>query len=249
MGKVFQRLPALRSVIRGLILVLLLQAGCTPPLPAPTPTLPPPVATSTPVTLAATSTPISLVGWTLYKKLDEGYAIALPPTWKQVDLDREKVDSLLKSLKDQNPRMRTEIESQAEKLITSGIKFYGFELPSESESTPFITNINIGKQPVSDEMTLSFYVRFAARQLENNPSVLQPIVHRRMNLMAGEGEEMRWRIQVNDAQGQPVTLALMQYVVIKNNLAYVVTLGTTEGQIQEYAPLFEKIGESFRFLE
>jgi len=161
-------------------------------------------------------------------------------------MDPKTLEASLKVVKEQNPQMATLVEGQARNLIVSGIKFFGLDLAPEATTTGFATNVNILKQPLGAEVSLDFYVQVNVGQLENMANVVKPISHRRVNLVAGEGEKLWYRMNMTMPTGQVLTVAITQYLVIKGEDAYVVTLATTADQAPKCAPIFEKIGQSFR---
>lgn len=265
--------------IVGMAAVLLLLAGCVTPTPTPTPVPPTatptetptatptststvtptytptatstntPTATRTPRPVAARPTPTLEAGWTLYEKPAEGFAIALPSTWKQIDLDPKTIDAVLEAAKGQDPQMATLLGGQMRSLVASGIKFWGFDLALEAIATGYPTNVSITKQSVRVEIPLEVFVQVSVGLLENLDSVVKPIAHRRVQLMAGEGEELQYRMKITGSDGQVITIAVTQYIIVAGQTAYGIALATTSGQAEKYAPSFAKIGQSFRLIE
>lgn len=184
--------------------------------------------------------------WTVYEKPDIGFSVALPPSWKQIDMDPATLDASLKVVKEQNPEMAAALEGQARNLVLSGIKFFGFDLAPESTSAGFATNISVLKQSSPAAVALDVYVQANVGQLENLSNVTKPVNHRRARLAAGEAEELRYTMNVNASAGQSMSLRLTQYLLVKGKDAYVITLTTTAEQGDKYAPTFEKIGQSFK---
>jgi hypothetical protein len=227
----------LRKEGRGFLLVegeaYLLQTTTTPTLALP----------------AASPTPALVAGWTLFENLAEGFAVALPPTWEEIALDQKTLEASLKVIKEQNPQIAAMLEGQVYDLIAFGCKFFGLDLAPEATATGFATNVNILKQSLGAEVSLDFYVQVNVGQLEKMANVVKPVSHRRVNLVAGEGEELQYRMNMALPTGETIAVSITQYAVIKGQDAYVVTLATTADQAERYAPIFEKIGQSFQWTD
>jgi hypothetical protein len=164
-------------------------------------------------------------------------------------MDPQTLEASLDAVKEQNPEMASMLEGQARTLVTSGIKFFGFDLSPEATAAGFATNVNVFKQSLGAEASLDFYVQLNVGQLENIPNVVEPISHQRVNIAAGEAEQMRYGMEMAAPDGQTVTMALTQYLVVEGKDAYVITLTTRADWAEKYAPIFEQIGQSFRLIQ
>jgi hypothetical protein len=49
--------------------------------------------------------------------------------------------------------------------------------------------------------------------------------------------------------GQAVTTATTQYVMLAGKTVYVITLTTRDDLAEQYRPIFEEIGQSFRLIQ
>ena len=65
-------------------------------------------------------------------------------------------------------------------------------------------------------------------------------------MTTGDRERFRYRTSMTLPSGQKATLAITQFVLMKDKDGYVVTLTTLPENEAKYAPTFDKIGESFR---
>jgi len=161
-------------------------------------------------------------------------------------LDAEAIDTVLDTVGELNPEMAKLLKGQARSLAASGFKFWGFDLDPQAAKTGFLTNINVLSQPLIVKASLDFYVQASVAQLENLSSVIKPVTHRRIKLTAGDTEELQYRMKVASATGKTVTVVATQYFLIQDKHFYVITCGTLPEQAKKYAPIFEKIGQSFQ---
>jgi len=67
-----------------------------------------------------------------------------------------------------------------------------------------------------------------------------------LKMTTGDRERFRYRTSMTLPSGQKATLAITQFVLMKDKDGYVVTLTTLPENEAKYAPTFDKIGESFR---
>ena len=238
-------------------LILIVLSGCrgpaptatpVPATPTPRPTRVPPTATPRPTSTAPVATPTLEAGWVLYEKPADGFAIALPPTWRQIDMDPQTWQASLDAIKAQNPDLAPLLEGQTRSLLEAGIKFFGFDLAPEALATGVATNVNVLIQSLPAEVSLDFYVQLNVGQLENMPSVVKPVEHRRVQFADGEAEELRYAMNMVAPSGAALTLWTDQYLFVREKQVYVVTCTTSKDAASQYAETFAKIGQSFRLL-
>ncbi|MBI3329559.1 MAG: DUF4124 domain-containing protein [Nitrospinae bacterium] len=190
-------------------------------------------------------------GWTFYQKPAEGFSIALPSTWKQLEMTAQPLDATLKAVAEKNPRLIPLLEWQARYLVAfggklsgSGGKFIGFDPAPGPTVAGYAAHIHAFKVPLSEQMPLNLLVQLVMNHLENRVDVAKPISHRRVNLTGSEGEKVQYR--VSGSTDPAPAMAITQFLLSKGQDVYTVTLTTTADQAEKYAPIFEKIGQSFR---
>lgn len=179
----------------------------------------------------------------------EGFAIALPPTWEQIDMDEATLDASLDAVSENNPEMAELVKGQARNLLLSGVKFYAFDLGPAAISEGFASNVNVLKQTLPVTPSMEVFVQINVAQLEKMPNVIKPVTHQRVKLASGTGEEIRYQLSMQVPTGDEVTLAITQVLALKGKNAYVITCTTTVDRQQEYEAAFERISRSFRTLD
>ena len=236
-------------------------AQAVPPTPVPTRAVTatplPPTAAPSPVAVAAptaaaprTVTTTLESGWKLHTRAADGFAIELPPSWTVLDLDAQTLDAGLRANSNLNPQMAALMGSQGRQLLAQGGKLYGADLSPEAIGSGLPANINVIKQTLPADFALDFVVQGSVAALENLPVIVKPVSHRRLTTQAGPVEEIRSRINMTiagPAGPTPRLVANVQYIVLKAREQYVVTLGSLDDQSEQYGPVFEKIGTSFRW--
>jgi hypothetical protein len=220
-------------------------ATATPPpaRPTPTDTL---VVTSA---LVLSTPPAGLdAGWKYYENPGQGFGLGLPPSWAQLDLAPTAFQNALDSLEQKNPDLASVLGSEGNPLLASGFKFFGFDAAAVSAQRGFVTNVNVMVEPLPFPVPLDTYVQLSLAQLDQLTNVQKPITHTRVKLGANEAEEMRYHLQLTNAQGATLTTSTLQYALIGNQRGYVITLTTAADQEQDYATTFDQIAQSFRWV-
>ena len=202
--------------------------------------------TSSPVPPTATQTLSSTLatGWILYEKPIDGFAIALPPAWKQIDMDLQTIDAMIKFYKETDPQM-ADLMEKSRSSVSAGLKFMAFDLAPGSRTKNYLTNVTVEKSRLQAEISLNVYVQIVAGQMENMASVVKPISHRRVTFAGGEAEQLQYDV-VFKLVAETVKIHITQYVVIQGKDIYVLSLAVQADQSYKYTSTFEKIAQSFR---
>ncbi len=125
-------------VVATLALVV---AACSETQPAssslePTATASPsPSPTATPSPRAALVPGLDIpADWTAIERHADGFAVGLPPRWRQIDLDPQTLEASTKAIED--PQFAAILRSQAQSLITSGLKLFAFDFTPGASARP-----------------------------------------------------------------------------------------------------------------
>ncbi len=228
----------------GLLLLVILLAGCGSGAAPEATATPTPAPTSAP----SQTTPVSTEGWTLNEVPKDRFAIALPPDWEQVDMDPANFMASMQALSERNADAATMIEGQASAMVSAGIAFFGFVPDPEALAAGIPTDVNVQRQPLGGPMTLDEITDLALQNLSNSEAVEQPVEHNTVALEAGGGIEFRFRANVTDQNGNDFALAVTQFLTLRRQDLYVVTLTTAADKETAYAATFEQIGKSLEFI-
>ncbi len=227
-------------------------ATATPGAPTLTPTASQPTPTATLVVAAPSPVPASTVvldpGWKYYQNVNQGFALALPAGWQQLDLNPATFQAALDSMKAKNPEIANMLGSQGSQLLASGFKFFGLDATAASAKRNFVTNVNVLTEPLAFPVTLDTYAQLSLAQLEQLKSAQKPITTNRVKLGSNDAVEFRYHLLLTDTQGKSLTTSTLQYALLRGNNAYIITLTTTSDQEQSYSAPFAKIAQSFRWL-
>jgi hypothetical protein len=185
-------------------------------------------------------------GWSFHEVPSAGFALALPPDWRQFDMDPATFDAQFQEAMKRNPQFELMLGNLRQQMA-AGMKFVGIH--EATLNTGFATNVNVLRLQMPSGTTLDAAVAATLGQMESLPNFTKPIVHERLTMATGDRERIRCKMTMQMPTGQTFTLATTQFVLVKDTDAYAVTLTTLADQDAKYAPSFEKIGTSFRFIK
>ncbi len=224
----------------------------TPVPPTPTPVPPtetPAPPTNTPASGSSGLLPPSEEGWEVYEMADNGYAISLPEEWEKIDLDPQTISATVAVLKEGNPELAELVEGYAGSVFQSGGSFFAFDLGSNSLSSGMMANVNVLQQDLGADLSIDFIIQLSAGQIENLANVVPPVESDVVEVPAGEAGVLRYKMTLNQVGGISVTMSAVQYVFIKDQVMYILTMGAPTEQEAAYLPLFDKIAQTFRFTQ
>jgi len=187
----------------------------------------------------------SEAGWPVYEVPAEGFALELPPGWRQFDMDPKTFEAKFKEAMKKNPKLEPMLGSLRQQIV-GGVKFFGFD---EAMQGGFTTNINVLRLPLARGENLDSAVADALTQYANMPSVIKPVTHERLTMATGDRERIKSKMTMNSPTGQQFTIAVTNFILTTDKDGYVVTLTTTTDQEAKYAATFDRIGRSFRFIK
>lgn len=195
---------------------------------------------------APTPTPTLEAGWKLYAVPDDNFAIALPSSWKQLPLDQATVSADLDAVGKKNPEFANGLGGQTSSAAPL-LKFIGVETAPDGIAGSFSTNVNVLHRTQPVQAPLEVYIPITLKALQDLPYAGRPILHERVQTLAGEAEEFRYTNTLTTVNDENITTANRQYLLVHGRDFYVISCSAPLNQESKYAPIFEKIAASFRW--
>jgi hypothetical protein len=189
-------------------------------------------------------------GWILYTVPGEGFEIALPPEWLQIDLNPEVFEASIAIAEELNPKMGGFLSSDTmNSMIASGIKFYGLDPSPETINHGMPASVNILIVDLGFELPLDTLVNLNLETLSSlaNPEI--PITNQRTLLSNIEAEKITYVTDMVGLGAEPVSLMIVQYVMLEGSEQWVISLGTPFEMANSYSDTFEQIAKSFQMLK
>lgn len=185
-------------------------------------------------------------GWSEYSVPDQNFAIAVPPTWRRLPVTAPDLDASLQVIRQSNPELATALGTSAQELMQSGVKFWAYDPDPDSLKSKFATNLTITRQTLPDEVTFDAYVLVNVNQIEQLSTRQGPVSHERVTLSNLPAEKIRYNIVFQSPDGTNITSAIVLYLLLYRNDAYVLTYATRLEQLDGYAATFNQSAATFR---
>lgn len=177
---------------------------------------------------------------------DDGFALALPADWQELVLSAAEREANLDAFKQQNPEVGALIEQRLGGDTADLFKLFAFDAQSFSQDATFVADLNVIRQSVPQNVDLAQYTEASRQQIEQLPNRQGDVAIDSVTVAAGRASKITYQAQLNAANGQPLVVAIVQYVVVRGGDAYAVTLRSPADRVAEYTPVFEQIGQSFQ---
>jgi len=184
-------------------------------------------------------------GWPVYEMRAEGFAVSLPPNWRQIDHNPAAADARRQQVLKQNPEYTSTLGDPSQHSA-SGIKFEGMDPVTVGSVNA--TKVNVLHVTLPSEASLDTIVVDFLRKLESLPNIQKPFTHERIESATGSRERVVHKMTMKNAAGIESTLAMTPYIAVRGRELYVKTLATPPEQESEYASAFDQIGRSFRLV-
>ena len=211
------------------VLVLLAGAACTSGVRPQVAKPPATDATTTTTTEETTTTFEAPAGYAAVVNRQAGFALAVPSTWKQLDIDSPDLAKLVDQLKADNPRIARVLDK------VGGLPALGGKLFVIDPATADNVNIIVraaGNARFEDAMkgAADEYAKAGARVVEQ----------RRINLSDGDAIETKAELDVKGPSGTR-KVSETQYYLLRHHTAYFLTVSAR-------SPELDTIVHSFRVL-
>jgi hypothetical protein len=189
-------------------------------------------------------------GWVLYTLAEAGFEIGLPPTWQTLVLSAEALETLLEIVGERYSEMGSMLSSEmVQSLIASGVKLYGFDLSPEALTQGAPVSINVIQTELPLKMPFDSYVSISLAQIKALAGPDAEVEHHRLTLSDHKAEEIMYQYKMMDFAGQDIAAAIVQYLLLDDNTAYVISMIAPWALEETYVPTFQEIAQTFRLLE
>ena len=179
-------------------------------------------------------------GLKVYEVASQGFELGLPPEWKVSSVDQALPAAERERLARENPEFAEAFEAVGSD--ESPVKLLAFDPKVEKE---FATNVNVIAVPLPNGTTLEEFVEANRADLAGLESIQGDVDSEPVELPAGPGERMQYRLGIT-TEGEQLTVSTTQYYVVAGDRGYIVTFSTLPELLSRHEPEFERIAESLR---
>lgn len=179
---------------------------------------------------------------TNYAYADHNFAITLPPQWLPIIGGGELIQETMITVGNENPQVAALLTQQLAELAQTPLAFMAFSLAPDSLAFGYVPSVTILKQAVPAGIELDFFVQLSATQLEQILGLSAPTAASKVQI--GAGEALLLTYQMAD-----LAVAAQQYMIMHNDVVYIITFTSGLSQAETNAATFAAIVDSFAFLD
>ena len=171
---------------------------------------------------------------TIYAVESAGFAIGAPESWEGIG--SEMAGPALEDAARTYPKLKPLIDAMSK--TGAGVKLIAADSKTVDD---FNTNMNVVTEPIQSGTTVEEYTQANVEAIESVFGV--SVEETSTTLPAGDAGLLTW---ASTEQGQ--TLRRIQYYLVGDDSAYVLTYTTNTEEGSEYDAIFEESANSFRLL-
>jgi hypothetical protein len=232
-------------LVFGIVAMVLINAMATPA--APSVAVEPQVAdaTATPIPVTPTPTlvpaPVLEEGWTVRGHPGDGFTMAMPDTWIELDVNAETLDAALAPVREYVPGMEN---PGREEWTTEAYRNKGFKLAAidvQGSGHVYYPGIDVVCDELEETVSLD---KFVQEIVYSYPDLgVGILANERVILAVGEAE----RIELVYGAADP--LKRVQYLLLKDKAYCFATFTWDINAGDAYVPIADKIIQTFRWAE
>lgn len=173
--------------------------------------------------------------------------LALPPQWAVTAADEVDLIGTLEEASAQNPQLRALLERGQTELASGTVQLIAYDLdPANLGATAYPTNLRIGRQSYPEPPSLAAVADVNEQDLKGNTS-FREVQRAPVELSGRPATRLTSKLQVNDSTGNPLDLALEQYLLVDGSDVYIITFTAPADQQPRYRSTFDQILATLQF--
>jgi hypothetical protein len=189
-------------------------------------------------------------GWVLYELPEEGFSVALPPTWMPVNVDTEGFSAMMDAYGDQNPQLGGFMGAGAmSELVADALVFNAVDTDPAVLDRAMPPMLNVLAIETGIALPLDMVVPLTTGQLEEFASPDAPITSERIDVDGVQAEVIRYVGDLSRADGEPLAVDFTQVLIPVGGRLYVLSLSAPVGLGEDYGGLLNDIVAGFGLLD
>lgn len=174
-------------------------------------------------------------------------SIALPADWGAVSAQDTDFSSAIGDAVAQNPQLEGILARGQAELANGSIQLIAFDLQAdEQDESAYPTNLRLGKQSYPSAPTLNA-VSDANEQDLRATAGFSDVQRTPVQLADQSATRLTSKLTINNAVGDPLVLAVEQYVIVLNTNVYLLTFSTAETNQANNRAVYDQILATLRF--
>jgi hypothetical protein len=182
----------------------------------------------------------TVAGFTTYAVPSAKFSIAVPESWRTFTAEEVFGDtSALDQLAQENPEFAQYREALSDPR--SPMKLIAFD---PNVRAAFATNVNVIAQDVPDDYSLENLARDSEAEIRSLAGMTSGLETKLVELPAGRAQRLSYQGHFT-FDGQQRSIATLQYALVEDGWAYVITYATLPELADEYRNDFERSALAF----
>lgn len=174
-------------------------------------------------------------------------ALALPATWVTATPEDQDLGQAATDMATQNPALKTALDQGRVALASGQVQLIAYDFdPDRAAEVSFPANVRIGRQTLPEPPDPAKVAEVNEQDLRKTAG-FSDVQRATVSVGPTPATRLTSKLQINDATGQPIKLALEQYVLVQGNDVYAVTFTSDQKQQGQYRNMFDQILGTLRF--
>jgi hypothetical protein len=196
---------------------------------------PPAAATDVETKPAKSTTP---AGYTVRSVKDQGFAVALPKSWRSLDAKDVLASGTMKQFERSNPQLKGQVEALAKpdsplKLLATG--------PIGKDG--FLTNLNVIVTQLPPDLEFDEWTKAELAEIQKVPTV-KDVEQEVTQLPPGKTLHLNYHATFNKPSG-PFEVVVNQWMLKKDDFLYILTYTTSPSQEAKLQQTFDDSAHTF----
>lgn len=173
--------------------------------------------------------------------------LALPPQWAVVAAEDIDLSGTIEEAAAQNPELQALLERGQAELVAGTVQLIAYDLdPASLEAAAYPANLRIGRQTYPEAPALAAVSDVNEQELKSDPS-FQEVQRAPVELSGRAATRLTSKLPINDSTGNPLNLALEQYLLIDDKDVYIISFTLPTEQQARYRSNIDQILATLRF--
>ena len=174
-------------------------------------------------------------------------ALALPPPWVVTAAEDIDPSAAVAEAAAQNPQLAAALERGQIELASGQVQLIAYDLdPANLTTTNYPTNIRVGRQTYPSEPTLQAVADANEQDLRATTGITD-VQRAAVEISGNAATRLTSKLQINDTIGNPLTLALEQYLLVNGKDVFIIVFTAPTDQQERYRTIFDQILATLRF--
>lgn len=174
------------------------------------------------------------------------FQVTLPKSFQGMVLTQNEIDRFCGALEARSKSVAETVRSQAEQLMRTGGAVFALNLDPADVTEGFADYMSIMTTVSNSPITHAEAVKRAKNDVAQSKPV-GDVMEANFNEGGQEITELRWTVEGPGANGKPMRVSNLTYLLVQNRLVYVMNFATPESKVPKVLEDYRKSASSLKF--